>query len=78
MLNTPHITRVLLNAYCWPDGNKSMPSEATSESLQYLYNNGLIDRSDELAGTTPKGEFFIKHILSVPFPVETYVIPGQE
>lgn len=51
-------------------------STVVNEGRLYLYTQGLIDRSDEMASITEKGRFFIEHLLKkVPLPERTYFIP---
>lgn len=77
MLKTPLIAEALLRQYYAPGSNANV-SKTVEDALIYLNKHGLIDRSDKVAAVTAKGEFFIKHILAVPFPVEAYVIPGTD
>lgn len=77
MLKTPVIAETLLRQYYAPDSYTDV-RKTVEDALIYLHKHGLIDRSDHVAAVTAKGEFFIKHILAVPFPVEVYVIPGTD
>lgn len=57
-----------------PQANEPAVQEATHR----LESQGLIKQMDRHYEITSKGEFFLKHLLSVPFPVEVYITPGQE
>jgi hypothetical protein len=77
MLKTPVIAETLLRQYYAP-GSNTNEGTAVKDAFIYLCKHGLLDRSDHVAAVTPKGEFFIKHILAIPFPVEVFIIPGTE
>ncbi len=78
MIGSPHTLEMLLHAYYSVAPYPRHDTDVAKAGRQYLFANGLIDREDELCTATSKGRFFVEHLLSVPFPVETYRIPDAQ
>ena len=73
--------QVLLHIYSRPTNFPEVDSEASKDAHQRLLRNGMIQyqgRSDYNYRVTEKGEFFVKHLLEVPFPVPQWVIPTPD
>lgn len=74
-IRTPSNLEVLIHCYVSPEPHPRRDAPAVKEALYYLHANGLIDQALGLPKVTDKGKFYIKHLLSQPFPVESYAIP---
>lgn len=76
-LNSCCTLNVLIHYHITQQVHPQANMPAVQEATHRLESQGLIERVDRHYETTPKGEFFLEHLLSVPFPVEVYAIPGQ-
>ncbi len=75
MLGTPLTLEVLLHSYFSAAPFERHATESAKEARARLFRNNMIDREDEHCQATERGRFFIKHLLSVPFPVMSFHIP---
>lgn len=82
MINSPVNLEILLHCYYSPEPPPRYNAPATKEGVLYLLNQDMIKitgyvaaESKDIYGTTEKGEFFIKHLMTVPFPISTWSIP---
>lgn len=74
-LMTPSRLEVLLHCYVNPCVHPRMDAPAVQEDIRVLKSHGLIRPYDRTFEVTEKGEFYVKHLLSIPFPETTFVIP---
>lgn len=67
---------LLLHYYCSkePFDPNRMHTQAVIDGMKFLLEQGMIDRID-FPSVTEKGQAFVSHLLSVPFPVTQWVIP---
>lgn len=74
---SPHDVEVLFHHYYSPTGTpwRHGKSPAYLESLRWAYDNGLLDRGDELAIATPKGHAMVAMICATPIPKQAFVDP---
>lgn len=75
---TPSRLEVLLHCHVSPERHPRSDAPAVHEDIRVLKANGLIEPYDRTHRTTEKGEFYIKHLLSVPFPVTDFKIPESK
>lgn len=87
MIRTPLQLQLLLHCHCVAEPHPLMGNAVWDEARDYLINTQMIavvkkDRhlSQYVFRTTKKGEFFVNHLLSVPFPEEKsiFYIPEQQ
>lgn len=76
MLRTPITLEVLLHCYYSRSPHPKRNVEVYRDVFEYLTDHEMITYQDGASVTTPKGEFFVEHILAMPFPKITFVIPG--
>lgn len=76
----PNLTTldVLIHCHNYPEIHPHINSSVVKEALVLLKRTGMIVQSDRHFETTPKGAFYLKYLMSIPFPVETYTIPDKE
>lgn len=72
---TPSRLDVLLHCYVSPELHPRADAPAVKEDLSILLAAGMIERYDRSYKTTAKGEFYISHLLSIPFPETVFRIP---
>jgi hypothetical protein len=77
-LNSPLELEILMHCYVTCSPIPYADNKVRREAISMLHHYGLIDRSDCLANTTPKGEFYIKALLKTPFPETTFFIPKED
>lgn len=77
MILNPSNLELLIHCHVTPEQHPRGDAPAIKEGIHYLLKEGMIERYDRSYTTTKKGQFYIEHLLSLPFPVEhtTYVIP---
>lgn len=78
-INTPSNLEVLLYCYYSAEVHPRYSTQAVQEGLQYLLDNDMIRPNEDATKThyvTDKGIFYIKHLMVVPFPVNTWSIPS--
>lgn len=75
MIRTPNNLEILMHFYVSPSIHPRYDAPAVREGVQYLIDHGMLFEGELYCTVTPKGEFFIKHLMDIPFPVETYRIP---
>ena len=78
MIKSPSNLELLLHCYTSPERHPRGDAPAIQEGLRYLQIFGMIEPYDRTYKTTEKGEFYIKHILEIPFPEAVFVIPSQK
>lgn len=74
-LRTPITAEILLGCYYSTAVPHNADAPAVREAVTKLISHGLIIKDDRWYATTLKGNFFVKHLLSIPFPIETWTIP---
>lgn len=77
-IRTPSDLAFLLHCHVSPSPHPHASSPAIVDGISRLLAHGLIQREDRHFGTTEKGKFYIEHLLSTPFPVESFSIPERE
>ena len=82
MINSPVNLEILLHCYYSPEPLPRYDAPATKEGVLYLLRNDMIsiegyvkEESKDIYRATAKGEFYIKHLMTVPFPISTWSIP---
>jgi len=66
---------MLLNAHVF-SAFKPVRSDAHKEALDRLASAGMVKLNyDNTITTTLRGQFWISHLLNIPYPVEKYEIP---
>jgi hypothetical protein len=67
---------MLLNAHCFA-GFKPKKSESHDDALDRLIRADMVQlsRTDNTVTTTLRGQFWIAHLLHIPYPVVSYEIP---
>jgi hypothetical protein len=78
MIGSPSNLEVLLHSYYSPAPHDRHDAPAIVEGRRHLFRHGMIDREDQFCRCTAKGEYFISHLLSVPFPKTSYYIPEAD
>jgi hypothetical protein len=76
VIRTPLNLEVLMHFHC---SNERFPRDtpAIGDAISYLIQTEMIDSSKVgVHCVTDKGHAYIKHILNVPFPKKTWVIPS--
>lgn len=82
MIRTPNNLDVLIHCHCSTEEHPRADAPAVQEAYNYLANSQMICRdldcidSDRWT-TTEKGDAYIKHLLSIPFPEIRWVIPTE-
>lgn len=74
-ITNPNNLEVLLHCHVSSSPHPRWDAPAVKEAIKMLLHFGLIVQNDRHFDTTPKGAFYIQHLLKQPFPVETYTIP---
>lgn len=72
---------MLLHAYYMGDGPDVMRSEAHQEAAHRLVTHELCEwraGKSYCLRTTEKGDFYVKYLQTVPYPVNSYKIPEQQ
>jgi hypothetical protein len=77
MIGSPSNLELLLHCYYSPEPHPRYHAPAIQEGLKHLLDHKMISGDGNIFHTTPKGEAFIKHLMTIPFPVTTYKIPDQ-
>lgn len=81
MIGNPSNLELLLHCYYSPEPHPRRGAPAVEEGIQYLFNHGMVDRTD-FPRATGKGAAFIRHLMTIPFPVQRWEVPlgasGQE
>jgi len=84
MIGSPSNLEVLLHCYYSSEPHPRADAPAVMEGINYLINTGMIyaityngNTGEETWKTTAKGEAYIEHLMSIPFPVATWVIPDS-
>ena len=75
---TPRELDVLMHYYVMCEPHERLNAPDISEAIRYFVENQMMEpRTDRQSGyaVTEKGEYWIKSILSTPFPVCTWMIP---
>ena len=75
MIVTPLALEILLQSYCSAAPFERHDTQPAKEARAMLFYNDMIDRQDEYCTATERGRFYIKHLLSVPFPIVDFRIP---
>lgn len=77
MIGSPNNLDVLLHCYVTFESNPRNYAPAVQEAYSYLVTHGMLTGNHKI---TAKGEFYIKHLMAVPFPepVQGWVIPEQQ
>lgn len=75
MIRTPSNLEVLLHCHVSPESHPRTDAPAVKDAIEYLLDEGMISLYDHTFTTTAKGQFYIAHLMKVPFPVTTYEIP---
>ena len=78
MILTPVNLQFLLHCYYSAvDPFPGTNTPAIDAAKNYLLTAEMIaPTGDNIWGTTNKGETYIKHLMTVPFPVSVWIIPG--
>lgn len=77
-IKTPSDLELLIHCHVSPSVHPRATAPAIVDGTTRLLNYGLIERVDRHYTTTPRGKFYLEHLLKQPFPVETYVIPSED
>lgn len=77
-IQTPNNLEVLLHYHTTPQIHPRHDAPAVKSAVEMLLAEGLLQRDDRLYTTTDKGKFYLDHLLSRPFPVRTFSIPGGD
>jgi hypothetical protein len=86
-MQTPSNMEVFLHCHYSREEHPRAHAPAVRDALVYLEHQGMIERrkdqgddSQPMYKTTARGQFYLEHILNVPFPVEvnTYAIPPTQ
>jgi hypothetical protein len=77
MLGTPNALEILIHYYCTVEQHPRCEAPAVQDDIKFLHKEGLLDRTD-FPKVTDKGEFFLQHLLSIPFPVQKWEIPEKD
>ena len=75
IIGTLNNLEVLIHCHCNPTVHPRLSSESVKEAIRLLVFEGMIEQFDRHYVTTDKGAFYLSHLLSVPFPVTSFVIP---
>ena len=58
--------------------DKEQGLKAADEAVKMFVKEDLLEGSGNFFATTEKGEFFIEHLLHIPFPQTSYSIPKEK
>lgn len=69
---------VILKAHCFANFKPPI-STAHDEAIDRLLKADMIrvNQHDGSFTTTLRGQFWVNHLLTIPYPVESYAIPGE-
>ena len=77
MIRSPCNLETLLHCHYSPSPHPRAEAPAIKAGIVYLLKAGMIEAKDGTCRTTPRGAAFINHLMTIPFPVETWVIPEK-
>lgn len=76
MIGSPSNLEVLLHCFYSPAPHPRFNAPAIKEGVEYLLKNGMIfHHQGDVYRSTEKGDAFINHLMSIPFPVAQWTIP---
>lgn len=80
MIGSPSNLELLIHCHVSPEKHPRGDAPAIQEGLRYLEIHGMIERYDRTFTTTPKGKFYLNHLMGIPFPETTvgFYIPEQQ
>lgn len=73
MIGSPSNLELLLHCYYSTAPHPRRGYQAIEEGIEHLHRHGMIDRTD-YPRATEKGEAFIKHLMTIPFPVQRWEV----
>lgn len=80
-VGTPSNLELLLHCYYSPEAHPRVSAPAIKEGISYLVREKMITpvygKGPDIYTTTDKGEAFIKHLMTIPFPVIRWEFPSD-
>ena len=76
MSMTPIKLEILLHYFACSGPYPRSSAPAVQDAITYLITHDLLERcAEQPYDVTEKGAAYIKHLLSIPFPVKQWIIP---